>query len=123
MLLDTSAWIEFFTGSEQGEKVKQIIKKQNTYTSIASIAEITNWALKQKQDHAKLLKTIEQLTTIINIDVDISTLAGELNFQRKKINKKWGMMDSFILATALTYKLNILTKDNDFKDLQNAKLL
>ena len=33
------------------------------------------------------------------------------------------MTDSFVLATALAYGIEILTKDNDFKDLECAKML
>ena len=53
----------------------------------------------------------------------MALLAGELNHQRKRIEWNWGMMDSMIAATAQTFDLKVLTKDSQFKDLQNVELL
>lgn len=123
MLLDTSAWIEFFIGSEKGKRVKDILYKNDSYTSIVTLAEVTNWALKESRDAEFLVKAIKQLSNIIELDEDMAVLAGKLNFERKKSNKKWGMLDSFILASGSIYGLKILTKDSDFKDLSDVEIL
>ena len=123
MLLDTSAWIEFFIGSEKGKRVKDILYKNDSYTSIVTLAEVTNWALKESRDAEFLVKAIKQLSNIIELDEDMAVLAGKLNFERKKSNKKWGMLDSFILASGSIYGLKILTKDSDFKDLSDVEML
>ena len=123
MLLDTSAWIELFIGSEKGKRVKDVLYKEDSYTSIVTLAEVTNWALKGRRDVELLVKAIKQLSNIIGLDEDISVLAGKLNFERKKSNKNWGMLDSFILASGSIYGLRILTKDNDFKDIPDVEVL
>jgi len=123
MLLDTSAWIEFFIGSEKGKRVKEVLYKDDCYTSIATFAEVTNWALKEKIKVEPLINAVKHLSNIIELDGDIMIFAGKLNFERKKLSKKWGMLDSFILATASIYELRILTGDNDFRDLSNAEIL
>jgi predicted nucleic acid-binding protein len=123
MLLDTSAWIEFFIGSEKGKRVKDVLYKNDSYTSIVTLAEVTNWALKESRDAEFLVKAIKQLSNIIELDEDMAVLAGKLNFERKKSNKKWGMLDSFILASGSIYGLKILTKDSDFKDLSDVEIL
>lgn len=123
MLLDTSAWIEFFEGSNKGERVKEVLNQNKCYTSIVSLAEITNWSLKYNRDTTFFIDTVEKLSSIINTDKVIVVSAGQLNYERKKKNKKWGMLDSFILATGMVYNLKILTKDSDFKDLEDIELL
>ena len=123
LLLDSSAWIEFFIGSEKGKHVKEILEQEECYASIVTLAEVTNWALKEKRDAKQLIDTIEKSGSIIKIDDDIAILAGKLNFERKRIIKKWGMLDSFILASGVIYDLKILTKDHDFEDLTNVELL
>ena len=123
LLLDTSAWIEFFIKSNKGENVKHYLKTKSCYTSIISIAEISNWAIKQNLDGKELIKYVIELTQILNLTTKISLLAGELNFQRKKVKKNWGILDSFILATAQIYNLKILTKDSQFKNLPNLEML
>lgn len=123
MLLDTSAWIEFFEGTGKGERVKDVLNQNKCYTSIVSLAEITNWSLKYNKDTKFLVDTIEKLSSIINMDKSIVVLAGQLNFERKKKNKKWGMLDSFVLATGMIYNLKILAKDPDYKDVNDIELL
>ena len=123
MLLDTSAWVEFFIGSVKGKRVKEVLDKDDCYTSIVSLAEVANWALKENIEVLSLVNTIKQLSNIIGLDEDITVLAGKLNFERKKVNKKWGMLDSFIFASGSIYELKILTKDNDFRDLPNVEML
>jgi predicted nucleic acid-binding protein len=121
--LDTSAWIELFEETKNTNKVKAVLLSEECHTSIVSIAEIVNWAVKGKREHAVFINGIDRLSTVIEADEEIAKLAGKLNFERKKKNKKWGMMDSFVLATSLTYGLEILTKDSDFEDLPNVILL
>ncbi len=123
MLLDTSAWIEFFIESDKGNIIRQRLKDESCSTSIVSIAEISSWAVKQNKDGMELAKCVTELSQILDLTEKISFLAGELNVQRKKAEKNWGMLDSFILATAQIYGLKILTKDSHFKDLPNAEIL
>lgn len=123
LLIDTSAWIEFFLKSNRGERVKHYLKTKSCYTSIVSIAEISNWAIKQKLDGRELVRYVIELTQLIGLNLKTVFLAGELNFQRKKIERDWGMMDSIILATAQIYNLKVLTKDSQFKDLPNVEIL
>ena len=123
VLLDTSAWIELFLGTEKGKKVKQVLKTDRCYTSISTLSEIVNWALREKRESEPFIDVVRRTTFVIGIDEDAAALAGRLNFERKKINKKWGMLDSFVLAIGLIYNCKILTKDSDFKDLTSTEML
>lgn len=123
LLLDASAWIEFFDGSDRGALVKQILENDDCYTSIVTLAEVTNAALKKAKDPKAMIDFMTRTSSVIKIDNDIAVLAGRLNFERKKLNKKWGTLDSFILASGSIYGLKILTKDNDFKDISDVEIL
>jgi predicted nucleic acid-binding protein len=123
MLLDTSAWIEFFIGSSKGRRVKEVLETNECFTSIVTFAEVTNWALREKSDPNPLIDTIGKLGSIIQLDSDIAILAGRLNFERKKSSRKWGMLDSMILATGMVYGLKLLTKDLDYRNLDDVELL
>ncbi len=118
ILFDSSAWVEFFIKSKKGEIVKNLLKDEECYTSIVTLAEISNYL-----DGKELVKFLINSTKVLSLNYEISFLAGELNFKRKKIIKNWGMIDSLILSTALFYDLKVLTKDNHFKGLENAKIL
>jgi predicted nucleic acid-binding protein len=123
MLLDTSAWVELFEATKKTVRIKEILTKETCYTSIVTIAEIVNWAEKEKRNYKEIIENVGKASIVIGLNESISTLAGRLNFERKKSNKKWGMLDSFILATAKVYGLDILTSDNDFRDITNAEIL
>ena len=123
MLFDTSAWIEFFIKSEKGEIVKKYLESEECHTCIVTIAEISNWAMRENLNANGLVQFIFSATKILNLNSEISILAGKINYRRKKFVNKWGMMDSLILATALCYDLRILTKDSYFRDLENVEIL
>ncbi len=123
MILDSSAWIELFDGSDRGKRVREILETEQCYTSIVTLAEVSNWSTKQNYDTKLLMEAIKRGSSIIDLTEDIAILAGEINFERKKTNDKWGMLDSFILATANICGLHLLTKDSDYIDLPNAELL
>jgi len=122
MLLDTSAWIELFIKSELGKKVGDVIKNKQCYTSLVTIAEISNW-VQQGLDESEYIFYITKLSQILDISEGISKTAGKLKYERNKTVKKFGMIDAFILATSIEYNLKILTKDSDFKGLENVELL
>ncbi len=125
MLFDTSAWIEFFQGTERGKKLQEYLKGEENFTCIVTFAEVTNWCLRNNLESkiSSYIKAIKKGSEVIDIDETIVTLAGRLSYERKMIVKDWGMMDSFILATSLVYDLKVLTKDSYFKDMSNAVIL
>lgn len=124
MLLDTSAWIELFNGTLLGEKIKKILlSSEACYTSIITFSEVANWAQKEEKDTQVLISKINEASKTLYLDESIAILAGKINFERKKKNKKWGIADSLILATSLFYNLKIVTKDRDFEDLPNVEIL
>lgn len=123
LLLDTSAWVEFFLKSKKGGKIKNYLRTQTCYTSILTIAEISNWAMKENVNGRDLINIIIKLTHVLNLSIKISFLAGELNFQQKKLEKNWGMADSIIFATSQIFNLKILTKDSHFQNLPDVEMI
>ena len=124
MLLDTSAWIEFFHDTDKRPIVQNILKNEENFTSAISFAEIVNWCLKNKKEDkiTAYLEGVKNGSTILDLNEAIIISAGKLNYERKKIVKNWGMVDSLILSTSLFYNLKILTKDNHFRDLENVEM-
>lgn len=123
MLLDSSALIELFIGGEKSQRVREVLAQGDCHVSIVSLAEISDKLLQRGHTIADALPVIESSCDIVEVDKMISMIAGGLNFNRKKANRRWGMMDSFVLATAMVNDWKILTKDNDFADLENVEML
>ncbi len=122
-IFDTSAWVEYFLKSEMGRRVKQLLETQACCTAVISIAELSQWAMKNGRDGKQLIRYVADLSEILPLSGKTAFLAGELNATRKKKIWKWGMVDSIILATAQLYDLRIVTKDKDFGDLPQVDIL
>jgi PIN domain nuclease of toxin-antitoxin system len=65
MLLDTSAWIEFFVGGERGRSVSDVLASGDCSTSIVTIAEVTTWAFKKGLDPTLMIEAIERFSTVM----------------------------------------------------------
>ena len=125
MLLDTSTWIEFFRDTDNRPIVQDILKNEENFTSEITFAEIVNWCLRNNIRHKIIdyIQGIKNGSQILELNEAIIISAGKINYERKKIIKNWGMVDSLILATSLLYDLKILTKDRHFKGLENVGVL
>lgn len=66
---------------------------------------------------------ITSVTTIIPVDKEVAVSAGEINFERKKKVKDWGMSYSIVLATARKAPAKVVTGDLHFKDLKESILI
>ena len=101
MLLDTSAWIELFQETDKTAIVKNILKTEENFTSAITFAEIVYWCSRNGLDDkiSLYLDGIRNGSTILDLNEAIIISAGKLNYERKKIVKNWGMVDSLILGT------------------------
>jgi predicted nucleic acid-binding protein len=125
MILDTSAWIEFFMDTKKREIVWAVLKEKECFTSIITLAEISNWCWKNNLSSQiqPYVDGIKNNSRVLGVDEEILLNAGKLNYERKKIVNGWGMVDSVLLSTAQVYGLGILTKDFDFKGLPGVEIL
>ncbi len=123
MLFDTSAWIELFGDTEMGRKAKKIMHEYRIFTSSVSIAEIAEIASRKNVEFAPMVDFVKENSVVIDVDRQIAELAGALNHVKKKHAKRWGMIDSVIVATSVVSGLDIVTKDRHFADLKNVVML
>ena len=123
MLIDTYAWIEFFRGTESGMEAREVLRAERSFTSVVSIAEIAEWCLKNNLRLQEYVRAVTKGSVILRLDEQTASIAGTINHERKKTIRGWGMGDSLILATAVSYDLKILTGDSHFKDLPNVRML
>ena len=121
-VVDAYAWIEYLKGSEKGRRVAEIIENDlnEVFTSAATVSEIVSKSMRENKEANIALSHINNLSIVINLTQDISIAAGELHFETKKVNKEFGMLDSFVAATARKINAKILTGDEDFKNFKNA---
>src|SRR5216684_818281 len=103
--MDTFAWIEYFAGSEKGERAKGHIDSGEAITPTIVIAEFTD------------------KYTIVALDDEIAEVAGIISAERRAKVKGWGLVDSVVLATARVRGVKVVTGDEHFKDLNEAIMI
>ena len=66
---------------------------------------------------------VKARTNVVSLEEELARAAGDLNFERKKKVKNWGMADSMVLATARRSKSMIVTGDPHFRDLSEETIM
>ncbi len=120
-VIDSCAWIEYFRGTKAGGEAKDYIESKEGAISVISVAELKEKYMKEgwRYFDADLL-FITSIATVIPLDKEIAVLAGEINFERKKKVRDWGMSDSIVLATARKASAKVVTGDPHFKDIRES---
>jgi predicted nucleic acid-binding protein len=119
-LLDSWAWIEYVKGSKAGNKVQEYVESnEEILISTINIAEIYRKLLHDTPQEAdRIINLILNRSFTIFLDIETA-----LNAAKIKYEKKFGMADAIVLATARSHSATIITGDNDFKGLENVKMI
>src|SRR5712692_2677526 len=117
VVLDSFAWIEYFNGSSAGEKVQGFLETERVLTPAIVVAELSEKHKRLNREFGPKYDFVKARTSIVPLEEKLARVAGELNFERKKSVKGWGMADSIVLATARRSKSKVVTGDPHFKDL------
>jgi len=119
VLVDSWSWIEYFHGTESGEKVKEVIEniQEKIIVSTINIAEVYNAFLRDyNESFAEISrKTIRHRSYVIEVTEDIAIGSAKI-----KHEMKWGLGDSIIYATAKSEWAVVLTGDPHFKGLRDV---
>jgi predicted nucleic acid-binding protein len=126
VLVDSWAWIEYFKGSAAGEKVKELIEnsQEKIIVSSINIAEVYHSFLRDysppdnKRYAEASRKAMKQRSYVYEVDEGIA-----VNSAKIKHEKKWGLGDSIIYATAKREGAKVLTGDPHFKGLKDETFL
>ncbi|MBI3051113.1 type II toxin-antitoxin system VapC family toxin [Candidatus Woesearchaeota archaeon] len=119
-MIDSWAWIEYFNGSEVGRSMEKYFGNEKVIVSSINIAEVfrhllAKKGLSQAEDAASYMLGV---SFMVPMGARIAVEAAKIKHQ-----KKWGLGDSIVLATALEHKATVVTGDSDFKSEANVVYL
>jgi predicted nucleic acid-binding protein len=123
VVLDSFAWIEYFDGTSAGEKVQNFLENERVVTPAIVVAELSEKYKRLNREFGSKYDFLRTRTSIVPLEEGLARVAGEINFERKKRVKGWGMADSMILATARRSGSKIVTGDPHFKDLVEETIM
>ena len=122
VLIDSWAWIEYFKGSKAGEQVKKLIEdsEERAVISAITIAEVYGWILRSYDEEVAEEKraAMRERAFVYDVDDDTAVEAAKIKHQ-----KKWGLGDAIVYATAKKSEATIVTGDPHFKNLEQVVFL
>lgn len=124
-LIDSFAWIEYFRGTKEGEKVKRLLENFRCFTHTVVIAELSDKYSRENYSFwSQDLQFISENSVLLNLDMQTASEAGKIKqLVRKKYKNKFGLVDAIILATAKKMNAKVVTGDKHFKPLENVEFL
>ena len=120
VLVDTSAWIEWLTGSATGEKLSGHMPEQSDWLVPTMVQlELAKWLTRELgEDKADQVIAFTQVCQVIPLDTDIALAAAEACRTHKLATA-----DAIIFATARLRGATLLTCDAHFEGLPGVTLI
>jgi predicted nucleic acid-binding protein len=123
VVLDSFAWVEYFNGTGAGEKVQGLLDTVLVVTPAIVVAELSEKYKRLNRDFNPKYDFVRARTSIVPLEEELGRAAGEINFERKKRVKGWGIADSIVLATGRRSGSKVVTGDPHFKDLVDETII
>lgn len=118
-VVDTSAWIEWLTGSALGKRLgKQFPDKPQCIVPTIVQLELSKWLVRELgEDQADQVIAYTQKCVVVPLDTAIALLAAELHRECKLATA-----DAVVYATARHLGAELLTCDAHFENLPDVAL-
>jgi predicted nucleic acid-binding protein len=119
LVVDTSAWIEWFTVSAVGRKLAaQFPEKADCIVPTIVQLELSKWLLREAgEEAADQVIAYTQKCTVVPLDTGLALLAAELHRQHQLATA-----DAIVYATARQIGAELLTCDAHFEGLPAVTL-
>jgi predicted nucleic acid-binding protein len=114
ILLDSSGWIEFFTGGPLAERyASYLAPRYEVITPTIVLYEVYKKIKRERGEESALLFTGRlRATHVIQLTESIAYLAADLSLRHGL-----AMADAIVYATAKDQEAEVVTGDADLKDL------
>ena len=117
-VVDSSCWLEYFAGSELGERLAPIVQKIDELLVPSIIIYEVFKKLLNELDEDRALFAIAHMKQgiVMNLDADLAVYSAKVGKELKL-----AMADSMIYAAAKKFDAILWTKDKHFKSLDSVK--
>ena len=119
-VVDSSAWLEYFAGSENAAFFAQAIEdSEQLLTPVICIYEVFKHILLQRGVSAAQTSVGDMFNgQVINIDASLALSAAQISAELKL-----PMADSMILAVVHLYQAELWTQDEHFKGMERVRFI
>ena len=119
-IVDSWAWIEYFTGSKNGLKLKKLIDNKNhkLITMECTLSEVKSYCLRTKSDFDRLNKIVKKNSIILPVMMDIWLKAAEAKYEIRKKVKDFGLIDAILVTKQNELNCMLISGDEHFKNMK-----
>ena len=120
VVVDSSGWIEVFTGGGQAEYFLALMADERSMVVPAiTIFEVFKWVLREHGEaQAVQAASVMQCGQVVDLDSRLALAAAQLSHALQL-----PMADSIILATARDHQARLHTMDSDFRGIADVEWL
>jgi predicted nucleic acid-binding protein len=117
-VVDSSCWLEYFAGTEVGEKVAPVIEdiKNLVIPAIVIYEVFKKLLIETNEDKALFAIAHMKQGKVIDVDANLSIYAAKIGKENHL-----ALADSIIYATTLITDSILYTQDKHFQDLKEVK--
>ncbi len=119
-LVDTSAWVEFLTGSTLGLAIAAELPEREQWLVPTMVqSELAKWLTREAgEDRADRVIAFTATCVVADLDTATALSAAELCARHKLATA-----DAIVYATALAHGADVLTCDRHFENLPGVQFL
>lgn len=129
-MIDTYAWVEYFTGGQAGGIAKGYIDGGDTVTPTMVVLELRRILLKRigegretAQGAEEKMEYVRSTSTILDLSYGSSMSAAAIDIEMKRKIGGWGAADSIVLEAARRLAAKVVTGDEHFRGLAEAVMI
>jgi len=121
-IVDTHAWIEYFTGSKSGTILKRLLEnKNNKFISMdCNLAELKGFCLREGMDFSSMYRVVKKDSIILPVIIDIWLKAAETKHEIRKKVKDFGLIDAVLVAKQNELNCMLISGDEHFKNMKKV---
>jgi predicted nucleic acid-binding protein len=125
ILLDTSAWVEYFNGSDKGRKVREMLVSAGSFALTTGMvaAELASKFLREGKPADEIMIALRAISVLVAFDYDAAYKTAGIYVRQRKSKPKFGIVDAHIVAAAILNDAKIITCDTDFSGIQEAVVI
>jgi predicted nucleic acid-binding protein len=119
-LADTSAWIEFLTGSVLGTALASELPDRASWLVPTIVQlELTKWLTREiGEDKADQVIAFTETCVVVDLDTPIALAAADMCARHRLATA-----DAIVYATALAHGADLLTCDRHFETLPGVRFI
>ncbi|MBI4362456.1 MAG: PIN domain-containing protein [Euryarchaeota archaeon] len=123
-IVDTSAWIEYFEGTDAGRQVRQVVEAPNQMVLAPEcvVAELKIWALLAGKEFEPFYGVVRNIAIVEPIHLEEWLEAAQIRqeMRAQKDRKDFGIIDALLVAKQRRHHARIVTGDPHFKGLKDV---